>query len=113
MKLPAWQATSVAAIGSFVICYYSIPKDPFIADHWCPMKVPQWQSGQSYWLLQLLSRSFITSSAMRNKCEAIKQVLTTVTSDTRRTTHCYLHGALVPSWKVWLALVLPLQFQLL
>ena len=47
LKLPAWQATSVAAIGSFIIAITAFQSDPLL---WSlvPLKVPLWQSGQSY-----------------------------------------------------------------
>ena len=59
LKLPAWQATSVAAIGSFIIAITAFQADPFImvtgALEGAALAIP----GQSYGLLQLLS-SFIT-----------------------------------------------------
>ena len=47
LKLPAWQATSVAAIGSFIIAITAFSSDHLL---WSlvPLKVPHWQSGQSY-----------------------------------------------------------------
>ena len=47
LKLPAWQATSVAAIGSFIIALQHSNLTHLL---WklVPLKVLLWQSGQSY-----------------------------------------------------------------
>ena len=111
LKLPAWQATSVAAIGSFIIAITAFQSDPFIMVTGA-LKVP----ALAIWpiLLVITAAIFVYNLVVHTKAmETIKTMLSSVTSDTRVLLHCYLHGALVPSWKVWLVLVLPLQFQLL
>ena len=107
MKLPAWQATSVAAIGSFIIAITAFQADPFIM-----VTGALEGAALAIWpiLLVITAAIFVYNLVVHTKAmETIKTMLSSVTSDTRVL-------ALLLAWgfgafmEGMAGLVLPLQF---
>ena len=81
LKLPAWQATSVAAIGSFIIAITAFQKDPFIM-----VTGALEGAALAIWpiLLVITAAIFVYNLVVHTKAmETIKTMLSSVTSDTR------------------------------
>ena len=81
MKLPAWQATSVAAIGSFIIAITAFQSDPFIM-----VTGALEGAALAIWpiLLVITAAIFVYNLVVHTKAmETIKTMLSSVTSDTR------------------------------
>ena len=81
LKLPAWQATSVAAIGSFIIAITAFQSDPFIM-----VTGALEGAALAIWpiLLVITAAIFVYNLVVHTKAmETIKTMLSSVTSDTR------------------------------
>ena len=81
LKLPAWQATSVAAIGSFIIAITAFQSDPFIM-----VTGALEGAALAIWpiLLVITAAIFVYNLVVYTKAmETIKTMLSSVTSDTR------------------------------
>ncbi len=81
LKLPAWQATSVAAIGSFIIAITAFQADPFIM-----VTGALEGAALAIWpiLLVITAAIFVYNLVVHTKAmETIKTMLSSVTSDTR------------------------------
>lgn len=104
LKMPAWKACGIAAIGSFIlaITYFEKGAGVMFSGALEGVALAVWPI-----LLVITAAIFTYNLVVHTKAmETIKLMLSSVTSDTRILA-LLLVGASAHSWKVWPASVLP------